>query len=201
MKMSIRVAGWAAGIVLAISAGAMNAQTTDWKIDPAHSEADFAIKHMSISTVHGTFRGISGTIKFDPSDVTKSSVEATVDVSSVDTGVAARDTHLKSPDFFDVAKFPTMTFKSTSVTKDGDGYDVNGKLTLHGVTKQVVLKLDEPGKEEPGMDGKSVHRGFEATTTIDRKDFGLTWNGALKSGDSVLGDDVKIVLDIEAVQM
>ncbi len=200
MKMKIRAAGWVTAMVLAASAGAMSAQSKDWKIDPAHSEADFAIKHMSISTVHGTFRGISGVIKFDATDVTKSSVEASIDVSSVDTGVAARDNHLKSPDFFDVAKYPTMTFKSTSVSKDGDHYNVNGNLTLHGVTKPVVLKLDEPGKEEPGMDGKSVHRGFEATTTIDRKDFGLTWNGALKSGDSVLGDDVKIELDIEAVQ-
>jgi polyisoprenoid-binding protein YceI len=179
----------------------MSAQAKDWKIDAAHSEADFSIKHMAISTVHGTFRGVSGTIKYDPSDVVKSGVEASIDVASVDTGVAQRDTHLKSPDFFDVAKFPTMTFKSTSVTKAGDHYDVTGDLTLHGVTKKVVLKLDEPGKEETGMDGKSVHRGFTATTTVNRKDFGLTWNGTLKSGDSVLGDDVKIELDVEAVQI
>lgn len=198
---SVRVAGWAAAVVLTVSAVAMSAQTKDWKIDAAHSEADFSIKHMAISTVHGTFRGVSGVIKYDPADVTKSGVEATIDMSSVDTGVAQRDNHLKSPDFFDVAKFPTMTFKSTSVTKAGDHYDVAGDLTLHGVTKKVVLKLDEPGKEEPGMDGKSVHRGFSATTMINRKDFGLTWNGTLKSGDSVLGDDVKIELDVEAVQM
>jgi polyisoprenoid-binding protein YceI len=178
----------------------MSAQAKDWKIDPAHSEADFSIKHMSISTVHGTFRGLSGVIKFDPADVAKSGVEATIDVSSVDTGVAARDTHLKSPDFFDVAKFPTMTFKSTGVHKAGDHFDVAGDLTLHGVTKQVVLRLDEPGKEETGMDGKSVHRGFTATTAINRKDFGLAWGGTLKSGDAVLGDDVKIELDVEAVQ-
>jgi polyisoprenoid-binding protein YceI len=201
MNMRIRATSLAAAMMLALSTAALSAQTKDWKIDPAHSEADFSIKHMSISTVHGTFRGIAGVIKFDPADVTKSSVDATIDVSSVDTGVAARDSHLKSPDFFDASKYPTMTFKSTSVIRDGDHYNVNGNLTLHGVTKPVVLKLDEPGKEEPGMDGKSVHRGFEATTTIDRKDFGLTWNGALKSGDSVLGDEVKIELDIEAVQM
>jgi polyisoprenoid-binding protein YceI len=201
VKMDLRAARWTAAVILAASTAAMSAQTKDWNIDPAHSEADFAIKHMSISTVHGTFHGITGVIKFDATDVTKSSVEATIDVSSVDTGVAARDSHLKSPDFFDASKYPTMTFKSTSVTKDGDHYNVNGNLTLHGVTKPVVLKMDEPGKEEPGMDGKSVHRGFEATTTLDRKEFGLTWNGALKSGDSVLGDDVKIELDIEAVQM
>lgn len=198
---SVRVAGWAAAVALALSAVAMSAQTKDWKIDAAHSEADFSIKHMAISTVHGTFRGVSGVIKYDPADVVKSGVEASIDVTSVDTGVAQRDNHLKSPDFFDVSKFPTMTFKSTSVTKAGDHYDVTGDLTLHGVTKKVVLKLDEPGKEETGMDGKSVHRGFSATTTINRKDFSLTWNGTLKSGDSVLGDDVKIELDIEAVQI
>lgn len=198
---NVRVASWTAAVALAVSAVAMSAQAKDWKIDAAHSEADFSIKHMAISTVHGTFRGVSGTIKYDPSDVVKSGVEASIDVASVDTGVAQRDTHLKSPDFFDVAKFPTMTFKSTSVTKAGDHYDVTGDLTLHGVTKKVVLKLDEPGKEETGMDGKSVHRGFTATTTVNRKDFGLTWNGTLKSGDSVLGDDVKIELDVEAVQI
>lgn len=198
---SVRVAGWAAVVALAVGAGAMSAQAKDWKIDAAHSEADFSIKHMAISTVHGTFRGVSGVVKYDPADVVKSGVEASIDVASVDTGVAPRDAHLKSPDFFDVAKFPTMTFKSTSISKAGDHYDVTGNLTLHGVTKQVVLKLEEPGKEEPGMDGKSVHRGFSATTTINRKDFGLTWNGTLKSGDSVLGDEVKIELDIEAVQV
>jgi polyisoprenoid-binding protein YceI len=198
---SVRVAGWAAAMVLAVGAGAMSAQSKDWKIDAAHSEADFSIKHMSISTVHGSFRGLSGVIKYDPANPAKSGVEASIDVTSVDTGVAPRDTHLKSPDFFDTAKFPTMTFKSTSVSKAGDHYDVVGDLTLHGVTKQVVLKLEDLGKEETGMDGKSVHRGFSATTTINRRDFGLTWNGTLKSGDSVLGDDVKIELDIEAVQI
>lgn len=200
MTGSICVAGWATVLALAVGAGAMSAQTRDWKIDPAHSEADFSIKHMSISTVHGTFRGVAGVIKYDPADVAKSGVEATIDVSSVDTGVAPRDGHLKSPDFFDVAKFPTMTFKSTSVTKAGDHYDATGDLTLHGVTKKVVLRLDNPGKEEPGMDGKSVHRGFSATTTINRKDFGLTWNGKLKTGDMVVGDEVKIELDIEAIE-
>jgi polyisoprenoid-binding protein YceI len=194
-------AGLAAAVVLAVSAGAMSAQAKDWKIDPAHSEADFAIKHMAISTVHGSFRGISGMIKFDPANVAKSGVEATIDMSSVDTGVAARDGHLKSPDFFDTAKFPTMTFKSTSVAKVAGGYTVTGDLMLHGVTKSVVLALETPGKEEPGMDKKSIHRGFTATTTINRKDFGLTWNGSLSTGDAVLGDDVKIELDIEAAQV
>jgi polyisoprenoid-binding protein YceI len=195
------VAGWLAGAVLAVSAGAMGAQTTQWKIDPMHSEADFAIKHMAISTVHGTFHGLSGVINFDPADVAKSSVEATIPVSTVDTGVTPRDNDLKSPRFFDAAQFPTMTFKSTSVRKDGDHYEVAGNLTLHGVTKPVVLKLDDLGKAQPGMDGKSVHRGFTATTTIDRKDFGLTFNGMLKSGDAVLADEVRIEIDIDAAQI
>jgi polyisoprenoid-binding protein YceI len=197
----IRVARWTAGLALAICAGAMSAQGAQWKIDPMHSDAGFAIKHMSISTVHGSFHGVSGVVRFDPADVAKSGVEATIDVASVDTGVAPRDNHLKSPDFFDVAKFPTMTFKSTSVRKSGEGFEIVGDLTLHGVTKQVVLRLDEIGNAEPGMDGKSMHRGFTATTTINRKDFGLTWNGTLKSGDAVVGDEVRIELDIEAVQI
>jgi polyisoprenoid-binding protein YceI len=197
----ITVAGWTAAVVLAMGTGVMSAQATQWKIDPMHSEADFAIKHMSISTVHGTFRGISGTITYDPANVAKSGVEASIDVTSVDTGVAPRDKHLKSPDFFDTDKFPTMTFKSTSVKKMGDHYDVAGDLTLHGVTKPVVLKLEDPGKPQVGMDGKSVHRGFTATTTIDRTAFGLAWNGTLKSGDSMLGNDVKIELDIEGSQI
>ncbi len=195
------MAGWTAAVVLAMGTGVMSAQATQWKIDPMHSEADFAIKHMAISTVHGTFRGISGTVTFDPADVAKSGVEASIDVTSLDTGVSARDTHLKSPDFFDVAKFPTMTFKSTNVRKAGDHYDVTGDLTLHGVTKPVVLKLEDPGKPQVGMDGKSVHRGFTATTTINRNDFGLSWNGTLKSGDSMLGNDVRIELDIEGSQI
>jgi polyisoprenoid-binding protein YceI len=196
---NVQVAGWAAAVVLAVSASAMGAQAKDYKIEAAHSEADFAIKHMAISTVHGSFHGISGVVRFDAANVSKSSVTATIDVSTVDTGVAARDGHLKSPDFFDVAKFPTMTFTSTSVTKVGDHYDVKGDLTLHGVTKSVVLTLETPSKEQIGMD-KKAHRGFTATTTINRKDFGLSWGGTVSSGDAVLGDDVKIELDIDAVE-
>jgi polyisoprenoid-binding protein YceI len=196
----VQTAGWVAAVALAMSAGAMQGQAKDWKIEAAHSEADFSIKHMAISTVHGSFHGVSGVVKFDPANVAKSGVEATIDIATVDTGVAARDNHLKSPDFFDTAKFPTMTFKSTSVAKVGDHYAVTGDLMLHGVTKSVVLNLEMPGKEQIGMD-KKPHRGFTATTTINRKDFGLTWNGTLTSGDSVLGDDVKIELDIDAVQV
>lgn len=187
----------AAGLVLSAAATALHAQASDWKIDPAHSEADFSVKHMAISTVHGSFHGIQGVIRLDPHDLAKSGVEATIDVTTVDTGVAQRDTHLKSADFFDVARFPTMTFHSTAVRKSGDGYDVAGELTLHGVTRPVVLKLEAPGKEQVEQDGKA-HRGFVARTTINRQDFGVKWNGTLKSGDQAVGDDVRIELDVEA---
>ena len=195
------MAGWTAAVVLALGTGVMSAQATQWKIDPMHSEADFAIKHMAISTVHGSFHGLSGVITFDPADVAKSSVEATIPVDTVDSGVAARDNDLKSPRFFDAAQFPTMTFKSTSVHKADDHYDVAGNLTLHGVTKPVVLKLEELGKEETGMDKKSVHRGFTATTTINRQDFGLAFNGTLSSGDAVLSNEIKIEIDIDAAKI
>ncbi len=181
-------------------AGAMAmAQSATYAIDPAHSEIDFAIKHMAISTVHGQFRVKSGTISYDPATPEKAAVDAVIDVKSVATGQPQRDGHLNSPDFFDTAKFPTAEFKSSSVKKTGDGYDVYGDLTLHGVTKPVTLHMEAPSKEQIGMDGKP-HRGFSATTQINRKDFGLVWNGNLKSGDTVLGDDVKMTFEVEAAK-
>jgi polyisoprenoid-binding protein YceI len=176
-----------------------NAQATTWKIDPAHSQAEFVIRHMGISNVHGRFGNVSGEITLDPKDLSKASVKATVDTTTVDTGVPQRDTHLKSADFFEVSKYPTMTFVSKSVTRNGDGYDIVGDLTLHGVTKPATLKTDEPSKEQTGMEGK-LHRGFSASTTLHRQDFGLVWNGTLKSGDSAIGDDVKVSLDVEAIK-
>lgn len=200
MKITLRSI-LAAALLLTAGTAVSRAQTHDWKIDPAHSGAEFSVKHMAISTIHGGFRGITGVVHFDPRDVEKSGVEATIDVSTIDTGVAPRDTDLKSNKFFDVAQFPTMTFKSHAVRKAGDGYEVLGDLTLHGVTKPVVLHLEAPGKEQIGMDGKSVHRGFVATTTINRQDFGVKWNGTLKSGDAAISGDIRIELDIEAVQI
>ena len=172
-------------------------QHVPYAIDPQHSQVDFGIKHMGISTVHGRFAIKEGTVDLDPANVTGSSVEALIDVASVDTGEAQRDGHLRSPDFFDTAKFPTATFKSTKITKTGEGYDVVGDLNLHGVTKPVTLHMEAPSKAQVAMD-KKEHRGFTATTTIHRQDFGLNWNGTLKSGDSMLGDDVKMEFDIEA---
>jgi polyisoprenoid-binding protein YceI len=191
---------WVLAAALALGVGMTAAQTSNWAIDKSHSEADFSVKHLGISTVHGSFRGVSGVVKFEAGNSAVWGVEATVDVNTVDTGVAQRDQALRSPEFFDVAKYPTMTFKSTSVKTQGSTYLVTGDLTLHGVTKPVTLTLESPGNEQVGMDAKSVHRGFTATTTINRQDFGLTWNGTLKSGESVVGNDIKIELDIEAVR-
>ena len=180
-----------------LTGAAALAQAVPYAIDTAHSEIDFSIKHMAISTVHGRFSVKSGSVNYDAANPAKSSVDAVIDVKSVSTGEPKRDAHLNSPDFFETAKYPTAEFKSSNVKKTGDGYDVYGDLTLHGVTKPVTLHLEEPSKEQIGMDGKP-HRGFSATTQINRKDFGLVWNGNLKSGDSVLGDDIKLTFEVEA---
>jgi polyisoprenoid-binding protein YceI len=176
-----------------------NAQTTTWKIDPAHSSADFSIRHMGISNVNGHFGGITGTVTLDEKDLTKSSVSATVDTTTVDTGVAPRDSDLKSDHFFDVAKYPTMTFVSKSLTDAGGKKQLTGDLTLHGVTKSVTLDVEGPSKEQVDMQGKT-RRAFSATTSIHRQDFGLTYGGTLKSGDAMIGDDAKVELDLEVIK-
>ena len=189
-------------VLLAVAAMAMNGTmllAQEYKIDVQHSEVDFGIKHMAISTVHGRFAISDGLVRLDDKDMSKSAVMATINVASVDTGTPQRDGHLKSPDFFDTAKYPTATFKSTSVQKAGEGYNVVGDLTLHGVTKPVTLHMEAPSKEQVGMD-KLGHRGFSASTTIHREDFGLTWQGKLASGDNMLGDDVKMTFEIEAAR-
>ncbi len=185
-------------IVLSVATLAYGQSSSTWKIDPMHSAAEFSIRHMGISNVHGRFAGANGEIMFDSANLDKSSVKATIDMTTVDTGVAQRDNHLKSADFFEVTKYPTMTFASKSIAKSGDGYAITGDLTMHGVTKQVVLTMDPPSKEQDM--GKQVRRGFDATTSIHRQDFGLNWNGTLKSGDAMLGDDVKVTLEVEAVK-
>jgi len=193
--MKLRVAALA---VLIGAASIVYAQSTTLNIDPNHSEADFSIQHMEISRVHGQFSHITGTVVLDSKDMAKSSVDATIPINTVDTGVAMRDKDLRGKDFFNVAQFPTMTFKSTSVTPDSDGYKVIGNLTMHGVTRPVTLQMDAPSN--PITLRGQIHRGFQATTTLDRKDFGLNWNGLLPDGDAMIGDNVKIPLDIEAIQ-
>ena len=154
---------------------------------------------MAISTVRGRFAVKEGTIQLDAANVPNSSVEVTIDVTSIDTGVARRDTHLKSPDFFDAAMYPTATFKSTKVVATDNGFDVIGDLTLHGVTRAITLHMEPPSKEQIGMDNKP-HRGFAATASLHRHDFGLVWNGLLKSGDPVVGDDVMLTLAADGEQ-
>jgi polyisoprenoid-binding protein YceI len=197
MQFTRKAAIWSA--LLASAALTASAQVSKWQIDPAHSEADFTIRHMGISNVHGRFGNITGSLALDEKDIARSSTNATIDISTVDTGVAQRDTHLKSPDFFDIAKYPQMTFVSKSLSDNNGQLQLTGDLTIHGVTKSVTLALDGPSKEQLDPYGKT-RRGFSATTTIHRQDFGLVWNGNLKSGDSVLGDDVKVELDIELVK-
>jgi len=185
--------------LLATASLAASAQVSKWQIDPAHSEADFSIRHMGISNVHGHFGNLNGTLTLDEKDITKSEVNATIDIGTVDTGVAQRDTDLKSAEFFEVDKYPQMSFVSKSLTNNNGQQELTGDLTIHGVTKSVTLALDGPSKEQLDPYGKT-RRAFSATTTIRRQDFGLVWKGTLKSGDAVIGDDVKVELDIELIK-
>jgi len=175
------------------------AGTTTWKIDPAHTGAEFKVKHMMISNVKGRFSEVSGTLTLDPADVTKSSIEASVNVASIDTREPQRDTHLKSADFFDVEKFPTLTFKSTDVTRKGEGeFAVAGDLTIHGVTRSVVFDVEGPTPPSKDPWG-NLRIGLSATTKINRKDFGLLWNAPLETGGILIGDEVSITIDAEFV--
>jgi polyisoprenoid-binding protein YceI len=172
---------------------------TEYDIDSAHSSANFAVKHLMVSTVRGSFSKVTGTINLDEKDLTKSSVNASIDASTVNTQEPKRDEHLRSPDFFDVTKFPSLTFKSTKVEKGGNGFKVSGDLTIHGVTKPVVLDVEGFNEESKDPWG-NLRRGGSATTTVSRKDFGLVWNKALETGGVAVGDEVKITIDIEGVK-
>jgi polyisoprenoid-binding protein YceI len=174
--------------------------TTTWNIDPAHSAAEFKVKHMMISNVKGSFSGLSGTLTEHATDSTLSSVEASIPVSTVTTGDPQRDGHIKSGDFFDAEKFPTLNFKSTNVVKKGDGeYEVTGDLTIHGVTKPVKFAVEGPSA--PGKDPWGNTRiGLSATTKINRKDFGLGWNAALETGGFLVGEEVSITLDVQFIK-
>jgi polyisoprenoid-binding protein YceI len=171
------------------------AQTSTWTPDKAHSEVDFSILHMSLSKVHGRLGISGGQILWNEADVTKSTVNMTIDANSVDTGVPPRDTDIKSSSLFDTTQFPTATFQSTSVAKTANGLTVNGNLTLHGVTKPVVLQVEGPMGPVPGMDHKP-HSGFSATTTISRTAFGI----GSKYPTAVLGDDVQLSIELDVVK-
>lgn len=173
---------------------------TTWNIDPIHSSAEFKVKHMMVSNVKGQFTGVTGTLKLDESDVTHSTVEATIEAASVNTRNAQRDTHLKSADFFDVEKFPALAFKSTAIARlDPGRLSVTGDLTIHGVTRSVTFEVEGP--TTPAKDPWGGTRiGLEAATKISRKDFGLTYNAALETGGVLVGDEVSISLDVEFVK-
>ena len=170
-----------------------------WEIDPAHSEAQFAVKHMMFTTVRGHFNVLSGHLHIDEQHPESSWVDAQVDASSVDTRSDYRDGHLRSPDFFDVEKYPTINFKSNKVERVKDHeYNVLGDLTMHGVTKPVLFKAEYAGQAKNPY-GKTI-AGLSAKTKINRKDFGLNWNQALESGGVLVSEDVTIEIDLQAVQ-
>ena len=174
--------------------------STTWKIDAAHSGAEFKVKHMMISNVKGKFSGISGILHLDKSNLSLWSVKATIPVDSIHTADAQRDGHLKSTDFFDAEKFPTMTFQSTRITRTAPGeFTVIGDLSIHGVTRSVIFSVES--STQPAQDPwGNLRIGASATTKINRKDFGLVWNAALEAGGVLVGEDVTITLDVEFIQ-
>ena len=188
-----------AGLAAVLSLPAA-AATSTWNIDPAHSSAQFSVRHLAISTVRGTFSKISGTVQLDESDITKSTVNVTIDVTTVDTHEPNRDADLRTDKFFDVAKYPTMTFKSTKVEQVAPGkLKVTGDFTLHGVTKQVILDVEGP--TPPVKDPWGNQRAaVSATTKVNRQDYGVKWNASMDNGGVVVGDDVSITLDVEMVK-
>jgi polyisoprenoid-binding protein YceI len=170
-----------------------------WSIDTAHSSAEFAVKHMMVTTVKGRFAIAEGTLEIDAGEPTRSRVDAAIDVASVDTGVADRDAHLRSDDFFNAERYPRFTFKSTSIERVDDArWRMTGDLTMRDVTRSVVLDVEFEGR---GVDAFGKDRaGFVATTKINRKDFGVNWNGAIEAGGVVVSDAVKITLNVAAVR-
>jgi polyisoprenoid-binding protein YceI len=171
----------------------------EYKIDSSHSKAAFTVKHLMVSNVRGEFSKVTGTIVYDEKNPTAIRIDATIDATTVNTSEPKRDEHLRSADFFDVAKYPTMTFKSKSARKTANGLAVTGDLTLHGVTRQIVLNVDNSGPEVKDPWGL-LRRGATATVTINRADYGLTWNKAVETGGVVVSDEVKITIDVEGTR-
>lgn len=171
-----------------------------WTIDPAHSNIEFAVKHMMVSTVKGRFRSVEGSLRVDEADPARSTVEAAIDVASVDTGVEDRDKHLRSDDFFNAERFPRIAFRSTKIERDGadDQWKMTGELTIRDVTRPVTLDVEFVGRS-PDAWGKE-RAGFSAETKISRKDFGVNWNGLIETGGVVVSDSVRIMLEVEVVR-
>lgn len=180
-------------------AGLAAAAPATYDIDPAHSAAEFSVRHLMISNVKGQISQIKGTLVYDPQNPEATRIEAALDTNTIDTREPKRDAHLKSPDFFDVAKYPAITFKSTHVWKANGAIQVKGDLTIRGVAHEVVLSVEGPTPEQKDPWG-NARIGATATTKVNRKDWGLTWNQALEGGGVVVGDDVVITIDLEAVK-
>jgi len=198
MLKTARRIGVVSTIALVASLSAL-AQTSTWNIDPAHSTAQFTVRHLGISNVAGSFTKVTGTVVLDDRDITHSEVSAAIAVDSVDTRVEARDKDLKSPHFFEDEKYPTIEFKSKKIVSSGGKLQVIGDLTIHGTTRDVRLDVDGPTPELTDPWG-NLRRGISATTTINRKDFNLLYNNRLKTGEAVVGDTVKIQIDAEMVR-
>ena len=169
-----------------------------WDLDPAHSQIEFAVKHMMVTTVRGQFRQFAVAVDFDEANPERSTVEAHIDASSIETGMEARDAHLRSADFLDALVYPELVFRSTHIERKGDGYKIDGDLTIRGETRPVTLEA-EIGGVVPNLQG-GRRAGFSASTKISRKAWGLTWNGVLESGGVLVGDDIKISIEVAAVQ-
>jgi polyisoprenoid-binding protein YceI len=171
---------------------------TTWAIDPVHSSVEFAVRHLMITTVKGRFTDVQGTVVLDEANPAGASAEITIGAASIDTREPQRDAHLRSADFFDAEKFPTLTFRSTSVRNvTGDGFTLVGDLTIHGVTREAALEVTPEGRTMDPWGGERA--GYSATTKIKRSDFGLTWNQLLETGGLAVSDDVKIALDVQLV--
>ncbi len=185
----------AAAVLCLAAPGLLHA--APWEFDPPHTGVHFKVRHLMISSVQGEFEKVSGKVVYDEADITKSSADITIDAASVNTRVAKRDADLRSPNFLDVAKYPKITFKSKRVEKAGDGtLKMTGDLTIHGVAKEVVLTVDGPTPTIKDPWG-NYRVGGQATTKIDRKDFGLVWNQTLETGGLAVGDEVEITIDVE----
>ena len=174
------------------------AKSTTWKIDPAHSNVEFAVKHLMISTVKGLFTDVEGEIVIVEGDPSKSSVSATLKAASIDTRTGQRDDHLRSADFLDAAHFPEITFRSTRISGDESEFEVVGNLTIRGVTRAITLDVTNEGAGKDPWGGDRI--AFSATAKLDRRDFGLTWNQAIEAGGVLVGNDVKISIDVQAVK-
>jgi len=186
-------------IIVLVLPGLVSAST--WNIDPDHSNIGFKVRHLMVSNVKGSFDKYTATVELNEQDVTQSKVTATIDTSSVNTHVQKRDEDLRSANFFDVAKYPAMTFLSKKVVRTGDDhFTVTGDLTLHGVTREVVLDVEGMSHESKDPWG-NIRRGATATAKINRKDFGLTWNAVLETGGVVVGDEVAILLEVEMIKV